>query len=66
MVAGIETPSAGYISVRGVPVSKPGPERGVVFQSDAALCDWLTVRENVEFGLRMRGMPKITPYRNLR
>jgi NitT/TauT family transport system ATP-binding protein len=57
MVAGFEPPSSGSIRVHGTIVTRPGPERGVVFQSDAALFDWLTVRENVEFGLRMRHVP---------
>lgn len=54
MVAGFELPSVGLVKVHGLEVTQPGPERGVVFQSDAALFDWLTVRENIEFGLRVR------------
>jgi NitT/TauT family transport system ATP-binding protein len=37
-------------------VSGPGPDCGVVFQSSDALFDWLTVRQNVAFGPRMRGV----------
>jgi NitT/TauT family transport system ATP-binding protein len=58
MVAGFEAPSSGVVEVHGVAVSRPGPERGVVFQSDAALFSWLTVRENVEFGPRLRHLSR--------
>ena len=56
-VAGFIKPAEGTILVSGAPVSGPGPDRGVVFQS-FALFNWLTVQENVEFGPRMRGVPK--------
>lgn len=46
----------GEILVRGGRVTKPGRDRAVVFQGDAALFNWLTTAENVEFGLRMRGV----------
>jgi NitT/TauT family transport system ATP-binding protein len=55
MIAGFETPSAGTLCVRGVPVAGPSPERSVVFQQ-AALFPWLTVRENVVMGPRLRGV----------
>lgn len=55
LVAGFIKPSQGRILFNGACVSGPGPERGVVFQ-DATLFPWLTVRQNVEFGLRQRGM----------
>ncbi len=56
MVAGFESPSAGELLVFGQPAKNPGPDRGVVFQTDRALFPWLTVEENVAFGLRMRGI----------
>ncbi len=57
MVAGFLAPSTGHVLVRGDRVKGPGMDRAVVFQGDAALFNWLTTEENVEFGLRMRGLP---------
>ncbi len=48
---------AGEISVAGKRVKGPGLDRGVVFQSSEALFPWLSVRENVEYGLKLRGIP---------
>ncbi len=55
LVAGFLTASAGSVEVGGRRVDGPAPERGVVFQQ-ANLYPWLTVRGNVEFGPRMRGV----------
>jgi len=57
LIAGFETPTAGTITVRGTPVSGPGPDRGVVFQ-DYGLFPWLTVAGNVAYGPRQRGVAR--------
>ncbi|WP_269932498.1 ABC transporter ATP-binding protein [Aminobacter sp. HY435] len=56
IAAGLMDVSDGQVLVDGKPVRGPGPERGVIFQQ-YALFPWLTVRQNVEFGLRIKGMP---------
>lgn len=56
IIAGFITPTNGSASLDGQPIQGPGPERGVVFQQ-YSLFPWLTVRANVEYGLRMRGIP---------
>jgi NitT/TauT family transport system ATP-binding protein len=57
LVAGFLRPEDGCVRFNGTPVKGPGPDRGVVFQ-DATLFPWLTVRQNVEFGLRRAGCPR--------
>ncbi|MFG1306452.1 ABC transporter ATP-binding protein [Xanthobacter autotrophicus] len=54
-VAGFLKPTAGQVTVDGEAVKGPSAERGMVFQQ-YSLFPWKTVRENVEFGLKMRGM----------
>jgi NitT/TauT family transport system ATP-binding protein len=56
-VAGFLKPTAGTVRVDGEPVNGPSAERGMVFQQ-FSLFPWKTVRSNVEFGLKMRGMDR--------
>jgi NitT/TauT family transport system ATP-binding protein len=56
LVAGFELPSEGRITVNGLPITKPGWDRVVVFQ-EHGLFPWLTAAENIEFGLKMKNMP---------
>jgi NitT/TauT family transport system ATP-binding protein len=55
LVAGLVVPTRGRITLDGTPVTRPGKDRGMVFQS-YTLFPWLTVRDNVEFGLRIGGV----------
>lgn len=55
LVAGLEFPSSGRVSVAEKTVVQPGPERAVVFQQ-FALFPWKTVYQNIEFGLRAKGL----------
>lgn len=57
IVAGLENPDDGQILFDGKPVDSTGPERIMVFQ-EGALFPWLKVQDNVEFGLKMAGIPK--------
>jgi len=57
IIAGLETPDEGQIMFDGHPVTETGPERIMVFQ-EGALFPWLKVQDNVEFGLKMAGIPK--------
>ncbi|CAN5165216.1 ABC transporter ATP-binding protein [soil metagenome] len=56
-VAGFSLPSSGSIVADGKPVTGPGPERGMVFQ-EYALFPWMTVEQNIAFGLEAKGMAK--------
>jgi NitT/TauT family transport system ATP-binding protein len=56
MIAGLESPTSGSISLNGNPVSEPARDRGMVFQ-EFALFPWRTVRKNIEFGPEISGTP---------
>lgn len=53
MIGGFEKPTQGEMLLKGNPVTKPGPDRAVVFQQ-ASLLPWMSVEENVAFGLILR------------
>jgi len=55
LIAGLDHPTSGTILLGGRPVDGPGPDRILLFQ-EHGLFPWLTVLENVEFGLRMTGV----------
>ncbi|MCB8881351.1 ABC transporter ATP-binding protein [Acidisoma cellulosilytica] len=57
MLAGLLRQSSGEIEAQGKPVLRPGPERGVVFQKDSVF-PWMRVIDNVEYGLKCRGVSK--------
>lgn len=57
LIAGLIVPTTGTVSVDGKPVTKPSPERGMVFQKPT-LFPWLTVEKNIAFSLRMQGKLK--------
>ncbi|WP_019939373.1 ABC transporter ATP-binding protein [Bordetella sp. FB-8] len=55
IVAGLDFPSTGRVLLDSKPVEGPGADRGMVFQS-YTLFPWLTIEENIRFGLRERGL----------
>ena len=59
IIAGFLSPTEGSVTLEGKEITKPGPERGVVFQNaDQAIFQWLTVYQNVEYGLKAQGIKK--------
>jgi NitT/TauT family transport system ATP-binding protein len=56
IVAGLDFPTAGKVLLDGANIDGPGSDRGVVFQS-YTLFPWLTIAQNIRFGLRERGLP---------
>lgn len=57
IVAGFLAPTDGAVLLEGRPIKGPGAERGMVFQQ-GALFEWMSVRDNVSFGPRMKGMAR--------
>lgn len=57
LVAGFMSPSEGSITIEGKAIKGPGPDRGMVFQSPT-LYPWMTVRGNVELGMKYQGVKK--------
>ena len=55
LVAGLEAPTAGALFCDGAAITGPAPERGMIFQ-EASLYPWLTIADNVAFGLRLQGV----------
>lgn len=57
MLAGLDHPTRGSLSLDGVPIERPGPERGMIFQAYTSF-PWLTALKNVEYGLKILGMTR--------
>ncbi len=55
MVAGLETPTEGALECDSMPIAGPGADRGMIFQ-EASLYPWLTIADNVSFGLKLQGV----------
>ena len=55
ILAGLEQASAGIAEFDGLTILKPSPERGLIFQ-EASLYPWLTVKDNITFGLKIKGL----------
>jgi NitT/TauT family transport system ATP-binding protein len=56
MIAGLEEPTGGHFELDGHEILRPDRERGMVFQGYTSF-DWLTVQKNVEYGMRLNGIP---------
>jgi len=57
LIAGLQQATSGCVLVDGKPVNGPGTDRILIFQ-ELGLFPWLTVADNVEFGMKMKGVPK--------
>jgi NitT/TauT family transport system ATP-binding protein len=55
-IAGLDRPTSGEVRIDGVPITGPGPDRGMVFQH-YTLFPWMSVQENAEFGLKLQNVP---------
>jgi len=58
IIAGLEKPDSGTITIHGEPIKGPGPDRGMVFQ-EYSLFPWRTVLKNITFSLEMKKVPKV-------
>jgi len=56
IVAGLEVPTSGTVTLDGIPIKGPSPERGMVFQ-EYSLFPWRTVLDNIVFGLELKKVP---------
>ena len=56
IIAGLETQTAGTVRLKDKPIRGPGQDRGMVFQAYTSF-DWMSVGKNVEFGMRINGIP---------
>jgi NitT/TauT family transport system ATP-binding protein len=57
LIAGLQSPTSGTVLMDDKPIEGPGTDRILIFQ-ELGLFPWLTVGENVEFGMKMKGTPK--------
>lgn len=62
MVAGFMQPTSGKVTLDGRPIKGPGPDRGVIFQ-EYGVFPWLTVKQNIAFGLTLRANSKLAAER---
>ena len=65
LIAGLHAQTSGQVLIDGTPVAGPGTDRIMIFQ-EHGLFPWLTVGENVEFGMKMKGVPKAERQEKLR
>ncbi len=57
MVAGLEYPTTGDLTIFGKPITGPGPDRGMIFQAYTSF-PWLTARKNIEYGMKVMGLSR--------
>jgi len=57
LIAGLEFPTRGRLSVYGQPIQGPGPDRGMIFQAYTSF-PWLTAKKNIEYGMKILGVSK--------
>ena len=65
MIAGLEYPTRGRLFIHGEPIGGPGPDRGMIFQAYTSF-PWLTVRGNIEYGMKIMGTPRAERARRAR